>query len=613
MGDSAIDVGRLRRRTFLVCLWLVVAGGIFLRLWAARQWSWFQDDWRYVELTQDMGFLDYVFQNYNGHLMPLQFAATWLITAIAPLDFGYALIVSLLLMAASAITWAALLIRIFGRRPQVILGLALLLFTPTLFPATLWWASAMQTYGLQWGMGATLLLLVAYLEDGGKLRLAGLVGVYLAALGLWEKSLLIMIPVAFVALALPGVDRAKLAVRQRLMVALALLTGVSGIYVVAYLVATATVVPGQASLGVPSVDALLGFGLGAGLGLLLPGFLGGPWTGIENLQSSFPVVPTWLQLFTGAMALAVAGASLVLRRRAWVPIAMSLTYLFVMWAVVTGSSRYSSLGQFASLDTRYSADAIPVLVLGLVYLVTATTAERSYKGISGAQAWTFPIPIAWRRGFLACVSVVAAATIVSSLYSWSVLMDRLAFWSPRPWVDTMLAAAPAQGSAVVFDSVGPPNVIVPAFFPEDARLSRMLSALDLPLRFDEPTDGLLVADSFGSLVPARVSEGVRTEPTGDRVCGYRVTSTSPTRPPLTGTLEAWNWGLTVAYLAEESGTLTIEVGAQRQVLRTVPGAHQMTSVVTSPIEDLTLTVPEGYPDVCVQAVAFGFVVPADAP
>ena len=211
------------------------------------------------------------------------------------------------------------------------------------------------------------------------------------------------------------------------------------------------------------------------------------------------------------------------------------------------------------------------------------------------------------------VSVVAAAVVVSSLYSWSVLMDRLTFWSPRPWVDTILSAAPAQGNAVVFDSVAPPNVIVPAFFPEDARLSRMLSTLELPLRFDEPTDRLLVADSFGSLVPARVSDAVRTRPTADRACGYRITAGSPVRPPLTGTLDPWNWGVTLAYLAKESGTLTIAVGDQQQVVRTVPGAHQVISVVTAPVDVLTLSVPEGYPDVCVQSVAFGFVVPADSP
>ena len=48
--------------------------------WTISHWSWFADDWIYLDQTQHQGFLEYVFQGYNSHLMPGQFLVTWIIT-----------------------------------------------------------------------------------------------------------------------------------------------------------------------------------------------------------------------------------------------------------------------------------------------------------------------------------------------------------------------------------------------------------------------------------------------------------------------------------------------------------------------------------------------------
>ncbi|HYH71754.1 MAG TPA: hypothetical protein VD764_00950, partial [Nocardioides sp.] len=177
---------------------LVLVTGAW-RWWTISHWSWFADDWIYLDQTQSMGFLEYVFQGYNSHLMPGQFLLTWILTEAAPLDYGWAALVLTLLAVGSVVAWAAAFREIFGERTQLLLPLSFIALSPLLLMPIVWWASGIQVLPLQLSMGLSVLFLARYLLRGRRRRdLAWLMLSYGLGLFFWQKALLIMIPLALV-------------------------------------------------------------------------------------------------------------------------------------------------------------------------------------------------------------------------------------------------------------------------------------------------------------------------------------------------------------------------------------------------------------------------------
>ncbi len=603
-----------RPRAVVGGLVVLVAVALMVKVWAMRQWSWFQDDWAYVELAASMSFGDFVLMDYNGHFMPLQFALAWWVTVVAPLEYSVALIVLGILVCGSTITWAALFVRIFGWKPQILLPAAILLLTPLLLPSTLWWASGLQAYALQWGMALVLLGGHEYLRRGSPWILAGTCAAYLAALAMWQKSLLIAIVVAFLAVGLPGYPSGGVLRRRRGWL-LGSVAAVSALWAAIFLVVPRGT--GDAGVGLPGVEPFIGFALTAGLGLVLPGLAGGPWAPLDNLQSGYPPVATVVQWLLAVSALALAVFTVLYRRRgAWI-IAMPLAYAAVEWGLVVGSQRFQTLGQYAAFDTRYSADLVPVMALALAYAITAT------RGESNGEA-----PPAWRSERVADATspegrrvpllraltvLVACAVSVSCLVSWSRGMDALSVRSPRPWVDQVLASAQAVAPANIFDSNAPDNVIMSAYFPERARLSAMLAPLGMNLTFDGMTSRLLVADAGGSLVPSELDLRAVAPPGPVPDCGYLVDRDVWTFVPLGTELYAWNWGVRVSYFGESGSTIEVAAPSDTTSAALAPGLETVTGVLVTAADTLALRQVDGDSPVCVTELAVGLVEPRSEP
>lgn len=582
----------------------IVVLALLLKLWAMRQWSWFQDDWSYLERTADFSFWPYVTQNYNGHFMPLQFVIVWVMTMVSPLNYGLAILVLATIIAAGMLTWWAFFQTVFGPRPQVLLGLAIIAFCPLLLQPTLWWASGMQTYGLIWGMAAVLLCLYQYLSKG-RLWLVGALVSFALACAAWEKALLIMIPAAFLILVLPGLDRRSSEFRRRAAWAAGALSLIAVAFAGMFLLATARPVTGSANLALPGPEGLLGFALTAGLGILAPSVIGGTWQSVGGLQGAFPMAPTWMQwaLAFGAVALAVVALSI--RRAASWGLLLPAVYALAAWGLVVGSSRFGNLGQFASLDSRYSADIVPAIALGLVFVTTSTRWERE-----GGGAWLQQLSGPVVRAFHIGTASVAAAIIVSSLITWSIQMDGLGPNSPRPWTDELIGSARSVGTITAFDSNAPGNVIYPAFLPKDARISRMIAPLSVPIAFDSPTQRLYAVAGNGKFVPAKINVQSRSifGPVGG--CGYYV---EPGRPPVEVPMSAymynWNWGVEVGYLAQVPATLEIAADLATETMPLAPGLGTMQTVMVTSVSKVFLSVPPDGAPVCIDYVGFGPVDP----
>lgn len=586
----------------------IVALSMLLKLWAMRQWSWFQDDWSYVERTVDLDFLGYVLQEYNGHFMPGQFLLVWIITALSPLNYDLAILLLAAVILVATVLWWLVFERLFGRRPQVLLALAVLALCPLFIQPTMWWAAGLQVYGLLAGMAAVLLCALRYMRAPSAFWLVATSACFLGALTFWQKSFLVLIPFLWLVWVLPGIDRSPGEWRRRAVTISATVLGVAVVYGVVFLIVTAEEVAGEARLSIPHPEALLGFALTAGLGIALPSLIGGTWQPVFGLQGAFPMAPTWLQWALGLLACAVIVLAVAVRRRAvWIVLA-GATYALAAWALIVGSSRFGTLGQFASLDSRYSADLVAPLVLSGLYLVTSTAVERRTGG-----AWLVEITprlAGWGRAVaMALVGVIG----MSSLVTWSIQMDGLGPNSPRPWTEKFLSSARALGPAVIFDSNAPDNVVFPAFLPTDARVSRMLSPLELPLLFDVPTPQIYVVSPSGLVVPGDVAQQSRTWPGPQAGCGYYLRPGEPAVVvPVSREMYNWNWGMEMGYLSEAPSVVRVRADLSEQDVPVQQGLGSVQSVLVSSVTSVQLSVPPGSAPVCVDYVAFGPIDPAAA-
>ena len=595
-------------RLYAACGAGIVLLSLLLKLWAMRQWSWFQDDWSYVERTVGTDFFGYVFQEYNGHFMPLQFLGVWIITWLDPLNFQWAIALLAFVILGGTLTWWALLHALFGARPQVLLGLSMIAFCPLLLQPTLWWAAGLQTYSLIWGIGAVLFCQLRYLEGRGAVWLPATLGAFALSLAAWQKSLLILIPAVMLALVLPGVAQARsTGGRRRAWISVIALGALAVVYACVFLVVTAQPTPGEAQLRIPGIEPMLGFALTAGLGIVLPALVGGTWEQVTGLQGAFPLAPTWVQWASALTGFVVAAACIALRRKgAWV-VVLLVTYSVAAWALVVGSSRFATLGQYASMDSRYSADIIPIAALAFVYALTSTRVERM-----GGGAWLVPLPARVVRSWHAICAGTAVAIIMSSLVTWSIQMDGLGPASPRSWTDRLIGSAQTLGPATLFDSNAPDNVVYPAFLPDDARISRMLAPLGLPLSFNGPTGDLLIVDADGSIVPGKVAVQSRSLPGPVPGCGYLLEpGAAPVEVPLSKQMYNWDWGLEMGFLAQGPAEVVLSADLADQSLLLPAGLGSVESVIVSSLGVVTLAVPPGSATVCVDYLAFGPVDPAE--
>ena len=130
------------------------------RAWTVSRWTWHVDDWLYLDGTVDHGFVEYLFQDYNGHVMPAGFLVTWVMAKVAPLDFRLAVALVAIASGALVLLWALALRRLAGERTVLLVPLAVLSLSPLLIRPTIWWASALQALPLQLFLAASVLLVV---------------------------------------------------------------------------------------------------------------------------------------------------------------------------------------------------------------------------------------------------------------------------------------------------------------------------------------------------------------------------------------------------------------------------------------------------------------------
>ncbi len=583
---------------FRIGLLVLVVATAAWRGFTSSRWSWFADDWVHLEGTQTTGFLAYVFEDHAGDLVPGQRLLTWLLTAVDPLGHGWAAVVLTLLAVGSLVAWALALREVFGERTRLLVPLTLLALSPLLLLPGLWWSAGTQVLAVQLAMGLCVLFAARHLRRGEqRTHLVLLLASYVLGLCFGERGLLVLLPLALVAWVLAtGTARARVLATARVM---ALPVAASAAYAVALLAVRST---GDAAATRDTgwrrlVDANLA-------DVTLPTLFGGPFrapvSGWDGYAPLSPVVAASLTV----VLLVLVVAALVLRRHSGTALAALLACTAAAW--VLGMATTPSQPE-PDATGRWFADVVAVVALVVALLTTRTVREQN----GAATRRTLP-PVLARLGAAALGAVACAvvvAMVVTNASAWRDVRDR----SPRPWVDAVVADATRAGDAAVVNAFPPTNVLDPVVFLDHAALEQMLSPLDLPLRFDEPSELLLAPDATGRLKVAEVSNLAATNvPATNTRCGFLVEPGRRTDIPLTADLYPWGWAVRMDYFTDEPTVAKVTTDDREVELSLEAGLNAVQFMVTDSVETFRVAVSPGAAPLCVTQVYLGLFTASDA-
>ncbi|SFH95135.1 hypothetical protein SAMN05216561_103254 [Nocardioides psychrotolerans] len=576
-------------------------------VWVAGQQTWIIDDWIYLDRVQTYGFVDYLVQDYNGHVMPGEFLLMWLLTQLFPMSFGAAVAVVGLLSVGAVVTWGLALHELFGPRLRQLVPLAVLSLSPlTLWPSA-FWASAIQVLPL-------LLLTGVAIQQAARVaagrRRAGwwLVGTYVVALLLWEKALLMLLPVAGVLIFLLGL---RGLLRRRTL--LAALGGVTAAYLALY----AALRDGPVTAPVTWVDEgsysfpvrvlhLLDYALGVLRDLAVPALYGGPWGSIPIVNDLEHRPPPLLSGTLTAVTVVLMVVGVLVRRRGWVPVLMTLGYAFVASFLILFSIKYAVLGPYALYEDRYFTDLLPVSVLAVSLLICPTrleveAGEEAFRSLPAA-----PKALVSGAGVLLALAAVVSL-VVGNLTHW----DRIGPNPARHWVDNLrddLRAAPAGTS--VRDARPPEDVFTASYYPEEGLISRMTASLDTAARFNEPGSPIQLVDASGHLVPATITPSVVSTVGPQPDCGYVLAAGLTAEVEIAQALFAYEWGVQVDMFSGIGGQVVVEVDGVSQEFAIPDGMSSTQLVHAGTVDTVTVTMPDAADTGCVTEVHAGELVPA---
>jgi hypothetical protein len=309
----------------------------------------------------------------------------------------------------------------------------------------------------------------------------------------------------------------------------------------------------------PRASDAVGFGWGLISRTFVPAALGGPWrwSAISALYAHAGP-PAWLLRLSWLAGALIVAASLWYRKRAWRAWAILLGWLIVVDVVPVALGRVWAFGLDLVQETRYVADAAPVLAicLALAFLPLAGE-EHAYRG---------RLP---SRGTLIRVgSAVAAAWLFGAFWSVNAYQNHLRPASSRSYLATAaaaLAAAPAR--TAIYPSELPNGMMFSSLFGSSADTQHALAPLVVQAQgkmvswATSPQGTLqnfMIFDQGGQLHGA-VVVGPHSYPHG----GCWLPTVKGVTIPLDGNVIDGKWLMQVAYFARQPITLVAGFGGHQ--------------------------------------------------
>jgi hypothetical protein len=613
--DWADVAERVRRHRVVLGGIAMVAAACVLKAVALNHSYFQQDDFAVMAKATAGPFgFQYLFQSYAGHLIPGMFALAWMLTRISAYNWSLSAGTVLVFAALAGLGMLKALRTLFGDRPLILLPLAVYLFTPLTVPALTWWMVGLQEMPLELAIVMAVDQHVRYVRQG-RLRNAIFAALWVV-FGLAFNERANALPVLLLALTSAflvgrgswlGATRRTLRRHWRAWsMYLAAMAADIAIYV---LQLNTSSEPLRAPTSV-STGATVAWDLVEKT--LVPGALGGPWRWLPmTAGSSYAIAapPALLVAVAWIAAAAVVVGSILYRRNGWRAWAILLGWVVVADIIPVEAGRVAFFGTILGFETRYVADAVPVLAICLALAIAPVAGEQ--------HAYRPGMPDSFRRGVVG--GFVAGAFLLGSLWSVVSFEDVTSSAAARSYLANARAAvAAAKPATTVLDSPAPNSVIDAGLFGRYGRVEQVLSPLTsrMPsasrIRWVQRPAGtvpdLLTFDSQGNLVPIALAGpySVAAQPPGAPRC------TAVTRRGVTIRLipnPTWApypklvWTLAIGYVSGPNVMLAVTYAGQHALLTLTHGLGNTYVTVHGSASRLTLRTIGG--GVCVGTVQVG--------
>lgn len=543
----------------------MIVAQLGFRAWAIYG-SWFQfDDFSFMSRVMNQPLSESMSTDYAGHLMPAGFFLTWLNTQVDPLNFTLPATELLLLQALASVGALVFLVSAFGRRPAILAPLAIFLASVISLPAFIWWAAGINQLpflaAIFWGGWAHL----NYLRSRRLGWAVASMTVTVASLAFYEKTLLIFILFAFLALAYfatGDIVQRLTTILARYRTGVILYSTVAVGYLALYVKFGLNYDPNRTNEQslMPVLTNMAGYAFSTGI-------LGGPlsWEYTTDLFA----VPSPTQIVTlvavgilGVLAYELSKTRLR-SKRAWILVAAFLTADIVL---VTGA-RASFVGPVIALDYRYQTElaAITAIALGLAILPLRDAEEL----VEVAAPSNFLDH--WKRTAGAVVAVCVLAVYSSSVYinHWQSALESKTYFT------TLAKQLAERDEPVPLVDVGVPGFLMWAFaYPENSN-SHVLRMFEDDTYYPKiTTDTIYMIADNGEIRPMVINPVRRADDPRARGCPWPVRN-GQVDIPLDGPVIGGGWWVRAAYVADTTSPLEVTAGDSHHETEVRQGLHSL--------------------------------------
>jgi len=302
------------------------------------------------------------------------------------------------------------------------------------------------------------------------------------------------------------------------------------------------------------------------------------------------------------IAVAVVAASVRYRRNAWRAWVLLFAFVVLFDYAPVAIGRLYAWGPGLGFETRYVADAAPLLALCLGLAFIPLAGER--------EPWRRPPPAG--AVVPAATGVLVGAFLVGSVLSVSAFRAQVHGARIHRYVEHVqaeLRTVPA--TAEIHDMKVPRYVMLPDFG-EYALISRVMAPVVSPeaertLRSQPPYREPMIFDDEGRLRPMDVFLGAGSEPgpaRGEFPGCWSVTDI-PVDVPLKSDLRNANWWVRIGYIASQPAGITVQFGQQQVTLALDKGLHRIYVPMTGGGNRLWFTRLTPTAGICVGDVTVG--------
>jgi hypothetical protein len=538
---------------------IVAAQAIWLGVLMGRGWYYQADFANLADAANHNLSWSYLTLSVGGHLGIPGRVVLWLLAHFAPLNYPLTIVARLIAQAAATVLLGRLLVVLVGRRPGVLVVLALYAFSPFLLQGTLWLSPAIGLLGSQLCALFALHCHVRYALDR---RLRSAVG---AAAGIFGATLLAE-QAAVTALILPILSIAFLhagSLRQRMRSTLScwpewVLIASPIIAFLVYFFAVGDYGKAAHGLSLSDVTSVVGVDWGASMA---PGLLGGPWRWYSGGNNYLGLADPALAVRIGCLCAIVALVALGVRRTGWRAVAAwSMPAITsAVGIVIVAAGRFGTLGVAIAKQFEHAFFSAVPAALAVCLALWPSDPEQMQARLHGAPDEARSASVAAPGSRRRLVRVPAAAAVLA-LAAGSVIsgITYTQIWARNParsYVQGVEHSLGRTRAKIALYDTAIPSSLLP--LETTNYVSDLLTLTGQQADFGYATTKPKIIDDTGHAVPARFFVHTRVDLSGAQFCRYPVRGTATVTKPFQHSARSNDWYLQLEYFQQHASVVDV--------------------------------------------------------